>query len=103
MTDQNNQITEITARPPLDFFDARQEAFTNADWQCVVKKDGCLLKPDYAHQKRLIIGDGLSGYERKISGVLQTADNLVVCCQSCHRWIHQNPVEATTLGYLDRD
>jgi len=102
MTEQNNEIIEVTARPPQDFFDARAEAFDAVDWECTVKKDGCTTKALIAHQKKLIIGDGRIGYERQVEGVMQTADNLVVCCPSCHFWIHKNPIEATALGYLDR-
>jgi hypothetical protein len=102
MTDQNNEQTETLIRPPMDFFDARAEAFDAANWECTVKKDNCTTKAKVAHQKKLIIGDLRTGYQRKIEGVMQTADNLVVCCPSCHSWIHNNTVEATALGYLDR-
>jgi hypothetical protein len=102
MSEQNNEIIEVTARPPQDFFDARAEAFDAVDWECTVKKDGCTTKALVAHQKKLVIGDAKTGYQRQIEGVMQTADNLVICCQSCHNWIHKNRVQATALGYLDR-
>jgi hypothetical protein len=102
MSEQNNEIIEVTARPPQDFFDARAEAFDAVYWECTVKKDGCTTKALVAHQKKLVIGDAKTGYQRQIEGVMQTADNLVICCLSCHNWIHKNRVEATALGYLDR-
>jgi hypothetical protein len=102
MTEQNNEMIEVTARPPQDFFDARAEAFDAVDWECTVKKDGCTTKALVAHQKKLVIGDAKTGYQRQTEGVMQTADNLVICCPSCHNWIHKNRVEATALGYLDR-
>ncbi len=100
MTEEN--FEQNTPRPPEDFFSARREAFDSADWQCTVVKNGCMGRAVYAHQKKLIIGEMDEGYERKIDGVMQTADNLVICCQFCHVWIHENPEEATALGYLDR-
>lgn len=102
MDNETITITEITARPPQDFFDARMEAFQSAEHKCTIQMDDCKEIALVAHQKKLIIGDAASGYERKIPGVLQSADNLVICCSSCHHWIHQNPEEATALGYLDR-
>ncbi len=102
MTNQDNEIIEVTVRPPQDFFDARAEAFDAVGWESTVKEANCTLEAKIAHQKKLIIGDGRTGYQRQIDGVMQTADNLVVCCPSCHSWIHENRVEATALGYLDR-
>lgn len=99
---QDNEIIEIDVRPPMDFFDARTEAFDAVDWKCTVKKDNCTTEARVAHQKKLIIGGLKVGYQRQIDGVMQTADNLVICCPSCHSWIHKNRVEATALGYLDR-
>lgn len=29
-----------------------------------------------------------------------SAENLMVCCPPCHKWIHDNPAEATHLGYM---
>jgi hypothetical protein len=101
MTEEN--IEQDVPRPPEDFFNARREAFDSANWQCTVRQDGCLDTAVFAHQKKLIIGEMDENYERKIDGVMQTADNLVVCCQVCHVWIHNNHEEATALGYLDRD
>lgn len=102
MSEESFLKIPIVAKPPQDFFDARAEAFGLAGWKCVVKKDSCLDEAIVAHQKKLIIGDAASGYERKIPNQLQVASNLVVCCTKCHSWIHNNQEEATQLGYLDR-
>lgn len=89
-------------RPPQDHIDARSQAFGQSGFVCTVQKHGCTEGAPFAHQKKLIIEDATSGYERILDGVMQTAENLVVCCPSCHRWIHDNREEATSLGYLDR-
>jgi hypothetical protein len=104
---QNNYIAnlltvgEITTMPK-DFINARAEAFETSNWECAVKKDNCTTKPVVISQKKLIITNGINGYERVTDGVMQTSDNLVVCCPFCRCWIDSNPEEATALGYLDR-
>jgi len=86
--------------PPEDQLYARTAAFEEANYECVVKKPDCLTVALFAHQKQLRI---LSpDYTHAIDGVLQTSDNLVICCKNCHRWIHENEQEATELGYLNR-
>jgi len=92
----------VPPRPPQDHIDARIQAFENANFLCTVQQEGCTENAPFAHQKKLIIKDGSSGYERYVDGVMQTSNNLVVCCPSCHRWIHDNQQEATSLGYLNR-
>ena len=101
--EQNNYITiENKAIAPTDFIDARAEALEAANGECVVKKDNCITQPVVTFQKKLIITNGINGYERVTDGVMQTSDNLVVCCPFCRCWIDSNPEEATALGYLDR-
>jgi Zn-dependent oligopeptidase len=104
---QNDYIANLPkiadiAKMPEDFVDARTEALEAANGKCVVKKDNCMTQPVLTSQKKLIITNGINGYERVTEGVMQTSDNLVVCCSSCHSWIDSNPEEATALGYLDR-
>ena len=104
MSEEENIYIAIdnNAGPPKDCIDARIEAFSLANWECTVKKDNCLTQPVLVHQKKLIIKNGITGYERVVDGVMQTADNIVPCCPMCLSWISNNPEEATTLGYINR-
>lgn len=91
----------IVGLPPEDDCQARNEAFELADRLCTVVKPGCTTNAIFTHQKQLRIL-GAPDYARSDPDSIQTADNLVVCCPNCHKWIHDNPAEATSLGYLDR-
>jgi len=91
----------IVGIPPEDDSQARNEAFELANRSCTVLKPGCTTYALFAHQKQLRIL-GAPDYARSNPEAFQTSDNLVVCCPNCHLWIHNNPEEATSLGYLDR-
>jgi hypothetical protein len=79
-----------------DDIKARTLAFSNASNECVIKKEGCETVAIVSHQKQLRYKDGV----HILPDALQTADNLVICCFNCHRWLHNNQEEAMALGYL---
>lgn len=91
-----NQIPEF----PESLISARLAAVERAGGPfCELSLANCSIYAPIIHQieQRYIISSGYKDPKK-----IQTADNLLVLCLSCHKWIHNNKEEATALGYLDR-
>lgn len=85
--------------PPPDDAASRTEALLLADNQCTVKQSDCLGNIALRmHQIELRVVRG----EHLDPKILQTTDNIVVCCMACFDWIRNNQEEAKQLGYLHR-
>jgi hypothetical protein len=81
---------------PEDFQEARREAFARANFECEVKREDCWVQAPIAHQI-----ESRYGYDAYYDPeVTQTSDNILICCMNCHNWIHANPEEAISLGFL---
>lgn len=73
------------------YSEQRDLAFARAGWRCERCGSGTGL---ITHHKR---PRGMGGGERSMHNV----ENLVVLCdQECHRWVHANPEQARSEGWL---
>lgn len=73
---------------------ARDEALYRASYRCE------FVEPD---EMRCTTRTGLHCHHirRRSQGGTDDAWNLMVACESHHRWIHDNPAESRRRGYLD--
>lgn len=70
---------------------ARQKVMSKSNGLCYAKIDGvCGGRAEHVHH-----------IKRRSQGGTNEPNNLLICCHACHEWIHRNPEEAATKGFLD--
>lgn len=85
------------AQRKAEYIDAYETAKLNSNESCTLSLEECEGDNSYFYEKerRVIRGEYVT------EGMVQTADNLIFCCNNCYHWVFYNQEEATTLGYLD--
>ena len=70
---------------------AREQVAERCGGRCEARVDGvCTGWLEHVHHRRL-----------RSQGGTDDLSNLIGCCNSCHRWAHANPREASRLGLID--
>jgi hypothetical protein len=92
-------MTQKTTEQILaEYSDAYYTSKLNSQEECTLKLEGCENANDFHYQKEIRI----QKHEYLAEDMVQTADNIIFCCQNCIAWIMSNLEEATALGYIIR-
>jgi len=92
-------MTEKTTEQILaEYSQAYQTSKLNSEEACTLNLEGCENTNHFSYQKEIRI----QKHEYLTEDMVQTADNIIFCCQNCIAWVMSNLEEATALGYIIR-
>jgi hypothetical protein len=80
-----------------EYFGAYNASKDKSNEECTLKLEGCENDNSYFYQKQIRIFRS----EYVTDSMVQTADNLIFCCENCYHWVMYNQAEATALGHLN--